>query len=174
MMLMYALCICTDRPFHFSESDMVSVRKWWCVQLMERFSIEGHGQRFAFWTQEAKELLHGGLEPLLRLPRRRAWNNPLLDQSTTVQDLYLAVQWIDENPGVFKSKWRVPAFHGMTEQEQEDAVRRLLEDNGDDTDARDPFMFVFDDMDDMETFMNECRDQRDLRVNVECVADNSE
>ena len=63
----YAYCICTGAPFHFLEvscnsynlgkntkvvlqfssitcvfqSDVPSIRKWWCVQLMERFCVEG-------------------------------------------------------------------------------------------------------------------------------------
>ncbi|GLD48592.1 uncharacterized protein AKAME5_000254700 [Lates japonicus] len=47
-MLMYAICICTGTVFDFLESDMPSIRKWWCFKLMERFFIEGHGQHFAY------------------------------------------------------------------------------------------------------------------------------
>lgn len=31
-----------------------------------------HGQRFAFWTDEAKSLLEGTLGPVFRVPRQRA------------------------------------------------------------------------------------------------------
>ncbi|XP_073714361.1 PWWP domain-containing DNA repair factor 3B [Misgurnus anguillicaudatus] len=39
---------------------------------MERFKIDGHGQRFAFWTDEARSLLQGTLQPIYRMPRKRA------------------------------------------------------------------------------------------------------
>ncbi|KAJ8358658.1 hypothetical protein SKAU_G00151830 [Synaphobranchus kaupii] len=39
------------------------VSSWW------RFHIEGHGQRFAYWTDEASSLLEGTLQPLFRVSR---------------------------------------------------------------------------------------------------------
>lgn len=74
---------------------MSLIRQWWCVELMERFGIEGyashhrknqiftlwghcslkdvifhrHGQRFAYWTSEASSLLRGELAPVFRLPK---------------------------------------------------------------------------------------------------------
>ncbi|CAI5660130.1 uncharacterized protein LOC100712513 isoform X2 [Oreochromis niloticus] len=47
-MLMYALCISTSCPLSFTEEDMPAIRLWWCIQLMERFCIDGLGQRFAY------------------------------------------------------------------------------------------------------------------------------
>ncbi|KAK1880863.1 1-phosphatidylinositol 45-bisphosphate phosphodiesterase epsilon-1 [Dissostichus eleginoides] len=52
--------------------DMPLIRKWWCLLLMERFEIQGHGQRFAFWTLEARSLLEGTLQPVFRVPRQSA------------------------------------------------------------------------------------------------------
>nr|XP_054605575.1 uncharacterized protein LOC107394988 isoform X7 [Nothobranchius furzeri]XP_054605576.1 uncharacterized protein LOC107394988 isoform X7 [Nothobranchius furzeri] len=45
-MLMYALCICTSSPPSFTEEEMPAIRLWWCIQLMERFGIEGYGRHF--------------------------------------------------------------------------------------------------------------------------------
>ncbi|KAG9275225.1 hypothetical protein AMEX_G9711 [Astyanax mexicanus] len=67
--LQYALCICTNTPFIFTENDVPLIRQWWCILLMERFQIEGHGQRFAFWTDKASRLLQGTLQPLFRVSR---------------------------------------------------------------------------------------------------------
>ncbi|XP_061909670.1 uncharacterized protein LOC133653880 isoform X5 [Entelurus aequoreus] len=41
-MLMYSLWLCTDTTFYYSVLDMQSIRRWWCVLLMERFGIEGN------------------------------------------------------------------------------------------------------------------------------------
>ncbi|XP_038153360.1 uncharacterized protein LOC119791362, partial [Cyprinodon tularosa] len=68
-MLMYALCISTSTPFTFSQWEMPTIRRWWCLQIMERFCIEGHGQRFAHWTEESSHLLEGILEPVFRVPK---------------------------------------------------------------------------------------------------------
>uniref|UniRef100_A0A1A8IQS2 Si:ch211-209j12.2 n=1 Tax=Nothobranchius kuhntae TaxID=321403 RepID=A0A1A8IQS2_NOTKU len=45
-MLMYALCICTSSPPSFTEDEMPAIRRWWCIQLMDRFGIEGYGWHF--------------------------------------------------------------------------------------------------------------------------------
>ncbi len=34
--------------------------------------FERYGQRFAFWTDEARSLLQGTLQPIFRVPRKRA------------------------------------------------------------------------------------------------------
>ncbi|RVE69020.1 hypothetical protein OJAV_G00073560 [Oryzias javanicus] len=75
-MLMYALCICTSSPLSFSQEEMPAIRRWWCIQLMERFSIDGHGQRLAFWTEEASHVLQGTLEPIFRIPKARRLPSP--------------------------------------------------------------------------------------------------
>ncbi|KAK1877909.1 MFS-type transporter [Dissostichus eleginoides] len=69
--LMYALNFSTDAPLWFTERDIAQIRKWWCIMLMERYQIEGHGQRFSYWTNEARELLKGALEPVYRVPKKR-------------------------------------------------------------------------------------------------------
>ncbi|CAM4573284.1 unnamed protein product [Leuciscus chuanchicus] len=43
-MLMYALCICTGAMFHFLDTDIPSIRKRWCLQILEKFSIASMGR----------------------------------------------------------------------------------------------------------------------------------
>ncbi|CAL8257045.1 unnamed protein product [Arctogadus glacialis] len=73
--LMNALSLSTDAPFWCTERDMAHIRKWWCINLMERFQIDGHGQRFAYWTNEATALLQGSLQPIYRIPKSRKRNH---------------------------------------------------------------------------------------------------
>jgi len=40
-----------------------------CFRLILMF--ERHGQRFAFWTDEARSLLQGTLQPVYRVPRQK-------------------------------------------------------------------------------------------------------
>ncbi|XP_034087817.1 uncharacterized protein LOC117556557 [Gymnodraco acuticeps] len=68
--LMYALNFSTDAPLWFTERDIAQIQKWWCIMLMERYQIEGHGQRFSYWTNEA-------LEPVYRVPKKQKTEHEL-------------------------------------------------------------------------------------------------
>ena len=35
------------------------------------YDFYSHGQRFSYWTNEARELLKGALEPVYRVPKKR-------------------------------------------------------------------------------------------------------
>nr|XP_055075291.1 PWWP domain-containing DNA repair factor 3B-like isoform X2 [Misgurnus anguillicaudatus] len=65
---------------------------------MERFKIDGHGQRFAFWTDEARSLLQGTLQPIYRMPRKRAITEeiPVFDRTAEEKRL---VDYIVQSPG---------------------------------------------------------------------------
>ncbi|XP_078020690.1 uncharacterized protein LOC144459841 [Epinephelus lanceolatus] len=39
-MLMYAMYATLLKPYDFSEVDMLSIRTWWCGQLLETFTLE--------------------------------------------------------------------------------------------------------------------------------------
>ncbi|XP_041834121.1 structural maintenance of chromosomes protein 5-like [Melanotaenia boesemani] len=163
-MLMSALSICTDTPFDFTESDMPAIRRWWCVQLMERFCIEGHGHRFAFWTEESKALLEGRLTPVVRLPRSRT-----TQEHPFIRDLKPALQWLRDNHSSLKGDFQEPAFLRMSPSHQS-AVREGLEasDSEDRDELRDHFLFIFEEMEDMEKFFEECGDEKKLKVNAFC------
>ncbi|KAL0963266.1 hypothetical protein UPYG_G00351900 [Umbra pygmaea] len=81
----YSLSNVTNDGFKFLEIDMFSIQKWWYLLIMERIEIQGHGQRFAFWTDEARRLLQGQLDPVYRVPRRRGLTEyrPLHMQAVT-------------------------------------------------------------------------------------------
>ncbi|CAL8315702.1 unnamed protein product [Arctogadus glacialis] len=46
-------------------------QKWWCTVLLENFHLDGHGRRFAHFTEEAKQMAVGLLQPVFRLKRKR-------------------------------------------------------------------------------------------------------
>ena len=71
-----------------------------------------------------------------------------------VQDLHLAEQWVCSNPGLFTGEVKLPTFLAMEEEEQQEALRVALEEE--DLDAKVPFEFVFERMEDMEVFLSEC------------------
>ncbi|KAK7157076.1 hypothetical protein R3I94_006975 [Phoxinus phoxinus] len=37
---MYAMYSTLQKPYDFSEVDMLSIRRWWCGQLLETFTLE--------------------------------------------------------------------------------------------------------------------------------------
>ncbi|XP_035847045.1 uncharacterized protein LOC118493041 [Sander lucioperca] len=170
-MLMYALCICTGAQFHFLDSDIPSIRKWWCLQILEKFSITRHGQhfgqRFAFWTEEAKQMMAGNLPPIYRIPRPHKEEQVEVEElPLTVKDMYTAEYIVRNNPGLFKGRVHEPSFVWMNHDDQLNCWRVLMDTM--ECDAKDPFTFTFDHMQDMDTFMGVCRDMLDLRVNAGC------
>ncbi|XP_049334195.1 uncharacterized protein LOC125801467 isoform X1 [Astyanax mexicanus] len=149
LILIYALCICTNTPFIFTENDVPLIRQWWCILLMERFQIEGHGQRFAFWTDKASRLLQGTLRPLFRVSRsitsdipphvqtmvnRTAQEKKLVDFA--VQDHGVRQHLLGVLCGKEPSKWlsriqkgsslRVPVY--LDSEEEQDSLFFYLQD----------------------------------------------
>ena len=54
----------------------------------------------------------------------------------------------------------------MEGTQQQEALRLALEE--DDLDSKDPFMFIFERMEDMEVFLSRCQDEQGLHVNALC------
>lgn len=54
----------------------------------------------------------------------------------------------------------------MDEEDQQEALKMVME--GEDLEAKDPFVFEFQNMEDMGVFLTECWDQRDLKVHSYC------
>uniref|UniRef100_A0AAV2IYK6 Ubiquitin-like protease family profile domain-containing protein n=1 Tax=Knipowitschia caucasica TaxID=637954 RepID=A0AAV2IYK6_KNICA len=67
-MLMYTVL---EAQFDFTVEDMPTLRKWWCLLLMETFDLGSYGQLFAHWTEEAKAMLRGEVQPVLRVKKRK-------------------------------------------------------------------------------------------------------
>ncbi|XP_051534434.1 PWWP domain-containing DNA repair factor 3B-like [Myxocyprinus asiaticus] len=120
--------------FEFQEMDMPLIRKWWCLLLMERFKIDGHGQRFAFWTDEARSLLQGTLQPVFRVPRQSAITEEVPVHMQAVIEEKKLVDFIVQSQGAEQhlvgvrngkpSKWfpqksssRVPVYLDSEEQD---------------------------------------------------------
>ncbi|KAF4109737.1 hypothetical protein G5714_008989 [Onychostoma macrolepis] len=138
-MLMYALSACTSWPLTFTEEEVPLIRQWWCIQLMERFCLEGHGQRFAHWAEEASQLLQGTLEPVFRVsnstttkqtPSRRVVveeDTDKVQQPTTVRDLHTAWYWVHNHRDLFRGEVTEPAFLQMNSEDQQNALKKALE-----------------------------------------------
>lgn len=175
-MLMYALSTCTSCPLTFTEEEVPVIRKWWCIQLMESFCLEGHGQRFAHWTEEASQLLQGTLEPVFRVskstttkqsPSRRVVveeDTDKVQQPTIVRDIHTAWYWVQNNKDLFCGEVTEPAFLQMNSDDQQNALRKAL--SSEFPEAKDDFLFIFQSQDDMETFLSYCVDKQGLKVNV--------
>ncbi|CAM4619203.1 unnamed protein product [Leuciscus chuanchicus] len=107
-MLMYALCICTGAMFHFLDTDIPSIQKWWCLQILEKFSIARHGQnfglRFAFWTEEAEQLMAGTLPPIYRISRPQIVKEEQVEVEElplTLKHMYQAEYIVRNSLGLF-------------------------------------------------------------------------
>lgn len=60
-----------DAPYDFTVRDMPTLRKWWCVLLMENFDLGSHGTKFAHWTDTAKAILRDEVPLVFCLKRRK-------------------------------------------------------------------------------------------------------
>ncbi|XP_072563930.1 uncharacterized protein [Paramormyrops kingsleyae] len=141
-MLMYALCMALGEPFHFTASNMQRIRKWWCLTLMNS-GLEKHGLRK---TEEASHL-----EPLSR-------------ESRIMRDLCSAVCWIHKNHSLFRGEVTEPAVLQMEAEDQREALREVLEGQSDN--RNDPFMFIFNNKEDMETLLSNCVDRMGLKIHA--------
>ncbi|CAM4568405.1 unnamed protein product [Leuciscus chuanchicus] len=56
------------------EHDMLCLRRWWCTMLVENLEIEGHGRRFAHFTEQGIQMARGSLDPIFRIPRKRKYD----------------------------------------------------------------------------------------------------
>ncbi|XP_072566489.1 structural maintenance of chromosomes protein 5-like isoform X1 [Paramormyrops kingsleyae] len=146
-MLMYALCMALGEPFHFTASNMQRIRKWWCLTLMNS-GLEKHGLRK---TEEASHLLKANLEPLSR-------------ESHIMRDLCSAVCWIHKNHSLFRGEVTEPAVFQMEAEDQREALREVLEGQSDN--RNDPFMFIFNNKEDMETLLSNCVDRMGLKIHA--------
>ncbi|XP_051991539.1 structural maintenance of chromosomes protein 5-like [Xyrauchen texanus] len=143
---------------------------------MERFCLEGYGQRFAYWTEEASQLLQGTLEPVFRvskftttnlLPSRRVVveeNADKVQQPAIVKDLHAAWHWVHNHRDLFHGDVREPAFLQMNRDEQQNALRKVL--GGEFSNTKDEFLFIFQCQEYMEVFLSYCVDEQGLKVNA--------
>ncbi|KAL2092950.1 hypothetical protein ACEWY4_010262 [Coilia grayii] len=105
------------------------------------------GQRFAFWTEEAKQLLGGTLPPLFKVPQPRQQQvqvEPIEEEplQSVVVDMYQAHSIIVNNPGLFTGKVREPPYLQMDQEDKANADwhgRYTMA-----WDAMEPFSFIFE------------------------------
>ncbi|XP_058625753.1 uncharacterized protein LOC131536712 [Onychostoma macrolepis] len=171
--LPYSLCICTGAQFHFLDADIPSIRKWWCLQILEKLSVARHGQhfgqRFAFWTEAAEQLMAGSLPPIYRISRPQIVKEEQIEVEElplTLKHMYQAEYIVRNSSGLFTGQVQEPSFMLMDHDDQMNAWRVLEEST--EWDAKEPFMFIFENIQDMEAFMLICRDTLNLRVNAGC------
>ncbi|XP_072558290.1 uncharacterized protein [Paramormyrops kingsleyae] len=163
-MLMSALYVVLDAPFDYTILDMPTLRKWWCLLLMENFDLRSYGKVFAHWTKESEAVLKGEHAPVFRLRKRKSVELSL--KPAIISDLHVAMEWIEGNEALFSGQITFPKYLTMTEEHRQEALRDVLD--GDNIEFKEPFLFGFQIQEDMEIFLQACVDQRGLRVNAVC------
>ncbi|KAK9962399.1 hypothetical protein ABG768_007768 [Culter alburnus] len=133
------------------QTDIPSIRKWWCLQILEKFSIARHGQNFrqhfAFWTEEAEQLMAGTLPPIYRIYRPQIVKEEQVEVEElplTLKHMYQAEYIVRNSVGLFTGQVQEPTYMVLMESMK--------------CDAMEPFTFIFENIQDMETFMIICKD----------------
>ncbi|XP_041954193.1 uncharacterized protein LOC121713559 isoform X2 [Alosa sapidissima] len=161
--------------------DMPALRRWWCIMLMENFTLDNHGKLFSHWTNEAMDLLKGHRQPVMRLrkrkfeemeniediPEARNWVTQNIEHTQearnwvtqNIEDMQEARNWVTQlkKQNLFKGEVHVPRFLAMEDSEAVQALENFIV-NGDtfNTDEKhevmDPFIFNFEYVEDVELF----------------------
>ncbi|XP_066523048.1 uncharacterized protein [Hoplias malabaricus] len=87
-----------------------------------------------------------------------------IQEPAIVWHLPIAIQWIDQNSALFQGQITGPRFLNMNEEDRMKALDEVM--YGDDPEAKEPFLFIFEYRDDMELFLKACVDEQGLRVNA--------
>ncbi|KAI4883364.1 hypothetical protein NFI96_001065 [Prochilodus magdalenae] len=70
-MIMYSWYVAMEARFDFTINDMPYLRRFWCKILVENLQIEGHGRKFAHFTEQGKKTMSGNLQTVFRISRKR-------------------------------------------------------------------------------------------------------
>ena len=81
----------------------------------------------------------------------------------TLKHMYQAEYIVRNSVGLFTGQVQEPKYMSMDHDERRKAWRELELMN---CDAMEPFTFIFENLQDMETFMIICKDTLNLRVNA--------
>ncbi|CAM4572250.1 unnamed protein product [Leuciscus chuanchicus] len=108
-------------------SDMPYLRSWWCKVLLENLEIEGHGRRFAHFTEEGKKMGDGSLLPVFRVPRKRRHSTLLPDD--ILQRILVFVVLEDGCSAILRLALACQTFNKIVSQEhfQQEAHFRWLD-----------------------------------------------
>ncbi|XP_054596456.1 uncharacterized protein [Nothobranchius furzeri] len=172
-MMMYALYVTLDMPFDFAQSDMPVIRSWWCQQLLKTFPLAG---QFSPPEPEMMEVTQGEPTPTepdtMEVTQRKE-----IQDVPVMRGIMVAWNWVKENQKHFAGKVIPPDIISMDEDDAAMAItmQELFmtthDMDRDEDEIRSPFIFTFSNKDDMEFFMHEIRDKRDIRVSCMCNTD---
>ncbi|XP_053556357.1 structural maintenance of chromosomes protein 5-like [Bombina bombina] len=81
-----------------------------------------------------------------------------------IKDLHIAIQWVVKNEALFCGRITMPSYVSMNEDDHQKAIDNVMQ--REEPEAREPFLFVFQNREDMELFLQACLDQQGLQVNA--------
>ncbi|XP_052004573.1 uncharacterized protein LOC127659006 isoform X2 [Xyrauchen texanus] len=128
--------------------DFPNIRRWWALILLENFGVFSES---AVTLQES-------------LPcEEQATLSSSEAELPIIQHMKEAVKWLHSNSHLLRGLVEEPLLIRMNEDHKEKARNNLLEQS---EASREPFLFHFVFRDDMELFLQECKDKMGLRVNA--------
>ncbi|KAI7807093.1 hypothetical protein IRJ41_021486, partial [Triplophysa rosa] len=167
--MLYALYVTLSKPFDFAASDIPTIRKWWCYRLLQAFPLTSEIPQPV--AQEKRpnpddmEVTPPEADVIEITP------TPKFSDSAVMRNIQLACEWVEENQRHFAGKIELPKILKMKEDDALLAItmcdlfiNTLYEGDMDEEEIRAPFLFTFQKLEDMEFFLQEIRDQRNIRV----------
>ncbi|XP_041840399.1 LOW QUALITY PROTEIN: uncharacterized protein LOC121639302, partial [Melanotaenia boesemani] len=178
--LMYALYIVMGANCDFKEENMMQIRRWWCIILLQNFPMPSEEDRLQDRKRRREETRKQGLEVVPSkklhlsesvseasaeaetLPELGKWNR----EDCLLKDTFEAASWCDKRS--FKGELSLPQVISMDHEAGLRAVELLYmsEDLDEEEihDLREPFLFLFTVQADYEEFCVEMMDKRQLQV----------
>ncbi|XP_073787637.1 uncharacterized protein si:dkey-3n22.9 isoform X2 [Danio rerio] len=169
--LMYALHVTLLKPFDFAASDMPKIRKWWCYQLIQTFPLTSQFQQLVTQEQELPNPDDVEVSPP-ESDMMKITPTPGFYDSAVMKNILLTCKWMEENQHHFAGKIQLPKILRMKEKDALLAITMrdlfvstmFYEGEMDGEQILAPFFFIFQRLEDMEIFLQEIRDKRNIRV----------
>ncbi|KAG9269343.1 hypothetical protein AMEX_G16367 [Astyanax mexicanus] len=159
-MIMYSWYVAMEAQFDFTINDMPYLRRWWCKVLVENFHIEGHGQKFAHFTEQGRRTISGSLQPIFRISRKRKREEVSSCPETEdpfIRNIFEAAEWCTRE--LPSERVTLPPVTLMDGDKRAKALKELREYEGVDEEDRlllqEPFLFIFKVQSDFSRFLDE-------------------
>ncbi|XP_052003960.1 uncharacterized protein LOC127658620 [Xyrauchen texanus] len=178
-MLMYALYVTLGKPFDFSASDMPVLRRWWCHQLLQAFPLASQQSVTKQMIQpdlnimEATPSVPDIMEATPSVPDiMEVTPCTRIHDSAVMKRILLACDRVEENRTHFAGKVHLPQVIRMNEDDALLAITMrdlfidsiFYEGEMNEDKIQTPFLFTFERKEDMEFFMQEIYDKRNICV----------
>ncbi|XP_059393323.1 uncharacterized protein LOC132126208 [Carassius carassius] len=139
-----------DWTFDFSQDDIPQLRRWWCSLLLQNMSHPRLSESTITKQPASTETVMGQDDSDEKIEEEL--------KRKFIRDIGVAWCWVQSHCELFHGEVTEPEFLQMDEEKQSNIIKDYLKRETEK--ARDACVFVFDNREDMETFLLKCVDEQ--------------